>query len=262
MSRQYVLMKRQSMQPQFRSVRVDREQGHSIELHAHEESQLIYAASGTMQVHTASGRWLVPPSLGVWVPTLVPHCIDVLTDAQLWLVYWSPAATAAWAPVGLTERSFALKVTPLLRELLRMATLVTSTDMRMELTVRLILQELTEASDAPTFLPLPVSAIGRRVADLLLADPCDQRGLEEMASAAATSPRTISRLFPAETGLTFKLWRQRARIVSSIERLAAGMAIHQVAYEMGFASAAAFTVAFRQVTMMTPTDFQRSALNI
>lgn len=252
-------MKRQSLQSLFRSIRVDRKRGSAIALHAHDESQLIYAASGAMQVHTAAGRWLVPPSLAVWAPTSVPHRIDVLTDAELWLLYWSPEATADWAPAGLVERAFALRVTPLLRELIGVASVADAATARTEVAAQLILHELTEAGDAPTFLPLPTSVIGRRVADLALANPRDQCGLGEIAARAATSPRTISRLFPVETGLTFKVWRQRARIVSSIERLAAGVPIHRVAYETGFASAAAFAVAFRQVTMMTPTAFQRSA---
>lgn len=221
---------------------------------------MIYAASGAMQIHTATGRWLVPPSLAVWVPPLVPHRIEVITDAELWLIYWSPQATVRWAPLGLVERAFALRVTPLLRELLRAASLVDVNSTRLELTVRLILQELRTASDAPTFLPLPVSDIGRRVADVVLSDPSNQISLEEIASRAATSPRTVSRFFPTETGLTFKAWRQRARIVYSIERLAAGSSVQEVARKTGFGSAAAFAFAFRQVTLMTPTEFQQIAV--
>ena len=71
----------------------------------------------------------------------------------------------------------------------------------------------------------------------------------------ATSVRTISRLFPAETGLTYKAWRQRARIVLAMDRLCAGGAVSQVAVQAGFASTAAFCFAFRQVTRTTPTLF-------
>ena len=79
--------------------------------------------------------------------------------------------------------------------------------------------------------------------------------MAELASRAATSIRTVSRLFPAETGLTFKAWRQRARIVQAMDRLARGNAIARVSAESGFASTAAFSCAFRQVTAMTPTTF-------
>jgi len=67
--------------------------------------------------------------------------------------------------------------------------------------------------------------------------------------------RRASRLFPAETGLTLKAWRQRARIVWAMERLAHGDAPAKVARDSGFASTAAFSCAFRQVTATTPTRF-------
>ncbi len=130
-----------------------------------------------------------------------------------------------------------------------------ATPEKTELVVRLILHELTETPDAPTFLPLPASAIGRRVADLAIADTRMHLDIGELASRAATSARTISRLFPSETGLTFKAWRQRARIVFAIDQLSVGSTISQVAAHAGFASTAAFSFAFRQVTNMTPTAF-------
>ena len=225
-------------------------------LHAHDEAQLLFAASGTMQVYTNSGCWLVPPQLAVWLPAGVPHRIDVLSDSELWMIYWQRPAAQDWAPPRLQERSFALRVTPLLRELI-FAAFPPSDDApgRTELVVRLILHELTETPDAPTFLPLPPSVVGRRVAELAMADPRGELDIGELASRAATSARTISRLFPTETGLTFKAWRQRARIVAAIDRLAAGAAIARVASQVGFASTAAFCFAFRQVTSTTPAAF-------
>ncbi|MDQ0394824.1 AraC family transcriptional regulator [Labrys monachus] len=249
-------MKRQPAgHPLFRTLRAAQTRGAAVALHAHDEAQLIFAASGTMQVYTKSGRWLVPPQLAVWVPSGVPHWTDVLSDAELWMIYWDPSASQEWAPSDSLNRAFALKVTPLLRELIFAAFGTNATPERTELVVRLILHELTETPDAPTFVPLPASAIGRRVADLVFADPRSQLDIGELASRAATSVRTISRLFPAETGLTFKAWRQRARIVLAIDQLSAGNAISQVAVHAGFASTAAFCFAFRQVTNMTPTAF-------
>ncbi len=238
-----------------RTVRGNKVRGTAVALHAHDEAQLIFAASGTMQVHTTTGRWLVPPHLAVWVPAGMPHRTDALTDTEAWMIYWHPSASREWAPSQSLDRAFALRVTPLLRELIFAAFATDAAPDKTGLVVRLILHELTETPDAPTFLPLPASAIGRRVADLALADPRSRLDIGELASEAATSVRTVSRLFPVETGLTFKAWRQRARIVLAIDQLSAGRAISQVAAQAGFASTAAFCFAFRQVTGMTPTTF-------
>jgi AraC-like DNA-binding protein len=251
-----VSMKRQpGGPPPFRTLRGSKPRGATVELHAHDEAQLLFAASGTMQIYTETGAWLVPPQLAVWLPARLPHRIDVLADAECWMIYWQPAASRTWAPSASLDRAFALRVTPLLRELIFAAFEEDATPDKTELVVRLVLHALIETPDAPTFLPLPASAIGRRVADLALADPQRRLDVGELASRAATSVRTISRLFPAETGLTFKAWRQRARIVLAIDQLAKGGAISQVAARAGFASTAAFCFAFRQVTRVTPGSF-------
>ena len=229
--------------------------GKGLPLHAHGEAQLTFAASGIVQIHTGAGRWLVPPQLAAWVPAGVPHRVEVLTDAELWTVHWQPSAAREWAPPTLPGRAFALRVTPLLRSLLAAGVAVETGPAKAELVVRLVLHELTETVDAPTFLPLPTSPVGRRVADLAFNDHRNRLDVAELASRAATSVRTVSRLFPTETGLTFKAWRQRARIVHAMDRLARGNAIARVSAESGFASTAAFSCAFRQVTAMTPTTF-------
>ena len=222
--------------------------------HAHAESQLTFAASGMLQVHTGEGRWLVPPQLAAWVPAGFPHRVEVLTDGELWIVHWQQSTVQAWSPLPL-DRPFALRVTPLLRSLLDAAFATDIGPEKIELVIRLILHELTEVADAPTFLPLPASPLGRRVAELALNDHQNGLSVGELAARAATSVRTLSRLFPAETGLTFKAWRQRSRIVHAMDRLARGHAIAVVSAQTGFASTAAFSSAFRQVTAMTPTAF-------
>ncbi len=256
MLRQLTSITRQpSEPPSFRTLRGRKARGTAVGLHAHDEAQLIFAVSGTMQVSTTSGRWLVPPQLAVWVPSGTAHLTEMLSDTEHWMIYWQAGTSRAWAPSGSLDRAFALRVTPLLRALILAAFEPDAAPDKAELVARLILHELTETPDAPTFLPLPASAIGRRVADLVLADPRCGLDVGELASRAATSVRTISRLFPRETGLTYKAWRQRVRIVLSIERLSTESAISRVAAQAGFTSTAAFCFAFRQVTRMTPAGF-------
>ena len=224
--------------------------------HTHDEAQLTFAASGMVQVHTDEGRWLVPPQLAVWVPAGVSHRVEALTDAELWMVHWQQSALLAWAPPVLRERgAFALHIAPLLRALLEVAFTADLAADKAELVVRLMLHELMQTADAPTFLPWPISPLGRRLADLAFKDQQNRLSLSELACRAATSVRSASRVFPAETGLTFKAWRQRARIVRAIDRLSRGEAIARVSAQSGFASAAAFSSAFRQVTAMAPTEF-------
>jgi AraC-like DNA-binding protein len=243
------------LKPPFRIHRTVKQRTESLPLHTHEEGQLTFAASGMVQIHTDAGVWLVPPQLAAWVPAGVRHRLEAMTDAELWMVHWDPAVVRAWSVQTSLDRAFALRVTPLLRSLLDEAVSIDPASDKAELVVRLMLHELTAMPDAPTFLPLPTSPAGRRVADLVVADHRHQMDLGEIASRAATSVRTVSRLFPIETGLTFKAWRQRVRIVRTMEQLAQGIAPAKIAREAGFASTAAYSCAFRQVTATTPTAF-------
>ena len=249
-------MKRQTAElPPFRLYRGVKTRGSVMPMHAHDEAQLTFVASGTMQILTSSGRWLVPPQLAVWAPAGVPHQVEVLSRSEFWIIYWQPSALRIWSPSQALGRAFALRVTALLRALIAAAFTNDTSPAKMELIVRLVLHELTEAPDAPTFLPLPASTVGRRLAGLAFADHRNRLSVLELASRAATSVRTISRLFPVETGMTFKAWRQRARIVRAIDQLSHGDAVSRVSVDAGFASTAAFSFAFRQVTAMTPTAF-------
>ena len=243
------------MKSLFKIHRASKQRGEGLPLHSHDEGQLTFAASGMVQIHTEAGIWLVPPQLAAWVPAGMVHRLEILTDADLWMVHWDKAALQAWGSHAALDRAFALRVTPLLRALLSEALSTDSTPDKAELVVRLMLYELKAMKDAPTFLPLPASPVGQRIAELALADHRNLLGLGELAWRAATSVRTVTRLFPKETGLTFKAWRQRARIVWAMEQLARGDPPSRVSRETGFASTAAFSCAFRQVTAMTPTAF-------
>lgn len=223
--------------------------------HSHEEAQLTFAASGSVQVHTPGGRWLVPPQLAVFIPAGVVHRAEILSDAELWIVHWAVPILKDWGPSSLPEQAIALHVSPLLRRLLEAASDSEAAPERTELVLRLMLHEMTNVAQAPTFLPIPTSATGRRIAEAALLDPANRVDANELASRSATSVRTLSRVFPAETGLTFKSWRQRARIVSAIDRLAHGQSIASVSAYTGFSSTASFSAAFRQVTGMTPSSF-------
>lgn len=255
----YIAQRPNDVSGSFTIHRALKPKGSSLPHHVHDEGQLTFAASGTVQVHTDEGVWLVPPQLVAWVPAGVPHRLDILTDAELWIMLWRKEAMRDWAPPSFPARAFVSQVTPLLRALLDEALSVDLGAEKAELMVRLALHELTVLQDAPTFLPMPKSALGKRLADLALADYRNALDVSGLASRAATSVRSASRLFPLETGMTLKAWRQRARIVWAMEQLSRGKTIRAIATQAGFSSTAAFSAAFRQVTASTPTAFQGGA---
>ena len=230
--------------------------GVHLGLHMHTDAQLLFASSGVMQVTTPKGRWLVPPRRAVWVPARLEHAVDTLTDIEMRSLFISPTWLAGHPQVPRLGREFVVAVGTLLRELV-LAMFENSADkLRVELCARLALFELAEAENAATFVPMPSDPRARRVAEQVLADPASARDLADLARAAGASQRTITRLFPEETDLTFKEWRQRARILASVEMLDSGRtSVSQVAARLGFSSAASFGYAFRQVLGIAPGEF-------
>src|ERR1700759_4465328 len=64
--------------------------GLRLDPHMHREAQLVYAASGTMQVTTPKGRWLVPPARAGWVPARLGAPLDVLPQIKMGPLYFDP----------------------------------------------------------------------------------------------------------------------------------------------------------------------------
>lgn len=245
--------------PGGRSVQIlasDYPRGTRLDLHMHREAQLVFAGEGLMQVETPKGRWLVPPDRAVWVPARLAHAIDVLVDVEMRSIYFQPRWLAARASGQHLKNEFVVRVGPLLRELVLALFEERSDRARVMRLAEAVVGELARAGDATTFMPMPFDPKAREVAELLLKNPADDRDIDALGRAVGVSGRTLSRLFPHETQLTFKVWRQRARIIAAIEMLGQPRhSIKRVATRLGFSSTAAFSYAFRQVTGQTPTAF-------
>jgi AraC-like DNA-binding protein len=208
-------------------------------------------------VTTPKGRWLVPPDRAVWVPALSEHAIDVLADIQMRTLYFELPWLKREARRLSLDTEFVARVSPLLHQTILALFDAGNDRERTELLLKLTMLELDQAEDSATFIPLPQEPRCRRAVDIVLADPTGTHDIETLAREVGTSARTLSRLFSAETELSFKSWSQRARIAAAIERLStdANVSVKQLAADLGYASVPAFSHAFRQVTGKTPTEF-------
>ena len=108
------------------------------------------------------------------------------------------------------------------------------------------------ASRAPLQLPLPQDARLLNIARALLNDPASPRSQRDWAIWAGLSPRTLSRRFLQETGISFALWRQQARVLRSLEGLSRGKAVGEVADACGYDNVSAYIAAFRRRFGVTP----------
>ena len=114
---------------------------------------------------------------------------------------------------------------------------------------------LTPLSSHDIQVTMPIDPRARRVAEQLVAHPDDQRDLAAWADHVHASVRTLSRLFRAETGLSFTTWRTQIRIRTAIHLLAGGKSVNATARAVGYRKPSAFIAAFRKVTGQTPGTY-------
>ncbi|MDM0031897.1 helix-turn-helix transcriptional regulator [Variovorax sp. J22P271] len=229
--------------------------GHVIAPHAHAKSQLIYAVHGVMMVSAGEGRWIVPPTRGIWMPAGWPHAIRCIGEVRMRSIYVRPEA----AP-HLPDQSRAVGISALLRELILAAAEVppdyarNSRDGRL---MRLLLDELHALPVLPLHLPQPADPRLKRICSRLLAAPHDGATLADWARRLAVDAKTLQRLFARETGMTFGKWRQQARLLHGLERLATGDKVLDVALALGYDSPSAFATMFKRQFGLSPSEFFR-----
>jgi len=78
--------------------------------------------------------------------------------------------------------------------------------------------------------------------------------LQEWAQRLGTSEKTLMRLFQRETGLSFRGWRQRMRLLSSLKWLEEGNSVTNAALSCGYDSTSAFIAAFKGLFGFTPGE--------
>ncbi|MFB9265293.1 AraC family transcriptional regulator [Bradyrhizobium erythrophlei] len=164
------------------------------------------------------------------------------------------------AAPNLPPSSCVFAVSPLLRELFVAAMGVPldyAPGTRDERLMHLLLDELREIDVLPLHLPMPRDVRLRRICQALATHPDDTSTADQWASKLNVTSKTIHRLFAKETGMTFGEWRQQARLLFALERLARGERIVDVALDSGYASQSAFTAMFRKHFGVPPNAFYR-----
>lgn len=226
--------------------------GDTIPPHAHARDQVLYAIEGVMRVATGREAFIVPPDRALYVPAGLEHGVAMRGKVEMRTLYIQPGA----AP-GLPDLCTVLEISSLLRSLI-LALLEEPVQYDEEgrggLLAGLILDELARANHLQLVIPMPRDARLKRLCKALLENPARTETLDEWAQEAGASPRTLSRLFSQEVGLSFTHWRQRVRFHNAMEAIVRGEAIGQVARANGYDSASAFSAAFKKAMGIAPSS--------
>ena len=228
-----------------------------IDWHDHAEQQLLYPSSGVLIVSTTHGSWVVPPQRAVWLPAAVAHAHQAYGATQVRTVAFPVDVN----PLGLTQPTV-LSVSRLLRELI---IAITDDPARrgeeQHDLKRVALHQLKPAPALQFHLPQPGDERLRDVTAILAEDPGSDRTLGELGRAVGAGERTLSRLFRAETGMTFPQWRAQLRLHHSLTLLASGLSVTATAIACGYSTPSAFTAAFHATFGTTPGTYRKDLVH-
>jgi len=216
----------------------------------HDVAQIFVLSEGVIRFFTSSRTWIMTPGRLCWLPPGLDH------------------GFVSRGPVS----GFSLKVAPDLCTGLPGDVRVLAPDPFFEMALRRLVARpvdfdglwpvlrrgINEAPDDRLSLPAPRDGPLVRLSQDLMHDPADRRDLDQWAQTLGLSPRTLMRRIRAETGLSFAVWRLRLRLIHAMTAMQAGASATTAALDVGFASAGAFSTAFRKHMGLPPTAYLKS----
>jgi len=225
-----------------------------VDRHRHSWGQFVYANKGVLLVVTATDRYIVPPEQGVWLLPEIDHEVSAITKVELTSFYFNNDLLDQ-----LPDKCCVLRVNDFLKALILEANNITNDYLWSEadsLLLRLILDRLSLAPNVIFQLPYPKDSRLLTMLSLIQEEPSNGYNLEEWGKIVGASARTLSRLFKNETGLSYRIWRQRLNIQMAISKLSSGMSITNISLYLGYESPSAFIHMFKENTGMTPSFYR------
>ncbi|MNY88215.1 HTH-type transcriptional repressor of iron proteins A [compost metagenome] len=231
--------------------------GHVVALHSHPRGHLIYASSGVLLVQASTEQWLVPPTTAVWLRPSIQHQLTAITAVTAHGIFIAENISADLPPVDCV-----VHVSPLMRELITELVKVPHQppfELRDVLLGQLLVEELKTVVRLPFHLPWPDDKLISEICENLMRDPSHADNAEVVAQRYAMTSKTLHRRFLKSTGMNFGRWRQKMRLMKSIEKLLQGLPITHVALESGYESHSAYSVAFKKTFGCAPSEFISTA---
>jgi AraC-like DNA-binding protein len=240
-----------------RSLAITLRPGARLGAHRHPWAQLVFAYSGVMRVSTDAETWLTPATKAIWLPAEVEHTIAIQGEVAMRTLYVAPERAEP-----LPSEPVALEVAPLLRELILHVVqvgMLAPARPEHDRMAGVLIDLLGQARREDLRLPLPSDPRARAAAVLIQNAPGNADDLARLATDSGASLRTLQRLFPRETGLTLEAWRQKARLIHAMGRLASGDRVTPAALDSGYRNVGAFIVAFSRQFGVTPGRYRSAA---
>jgi AraC-like DNA-binding protein len=239
-------------------VSTDHPDGRRVGAHSHSRAQLLYPFRGSVMISAPQGRWMVPPGHAMWIPAGIEHSVEMIGTVRMRSAY-----VRAGAGSELPEGLQVLAVSELMRSLIVEAAQAGCERAdgeggeRAGAIMRLILLEIPRLRERPFALPFPADPRLVRLCRDFVAAPSAGATIDGWAGRAGMSRRSFTRSFQRETGVSLSVWRRQATLLAALPMLAKGRSVTEVALDLGYESAPAFTTMFRRMLGVAPRTYLR-----
>ncbi len=233
--------------------------GQGKALHSHPEGQLYVVTNGLVVVEAERATWIMPQGHVGWIPPGVLHGASLHGSSAPAAITGYTVYLGAELCTGLPGAPAVLTTTALLKAVFARMTAwhgvvdpLSTVDSHL---LDVFLDELRTAREEPLRLPMPREPRLVTMAAAIAEDPADEGSLASWAYRVGLSPRSLTRHFRAETGMSIAQWRNLARLKRSLELLAEGQSVTATAITLGYDSVSSFIALFRRTLGTTPSRY-------
>lgn len=222
--------------------------------HKHPRAQVISCDRGVMEVHTRDTIWIVNPMQSVWVASMEEHQVFFPDHVTIISAFIDPSRAS-----GLPNESFAFDVSDFIKSLLLKISSYGNPNACTPVQKRVmevLLDELSNLQPSRTFLPMTQEGRVKKVIDDLMGNLSSSHSLSYYAELSCVSPRTLSRLFVKELGMSFRDWTQRLKLLEAVKRLDKNHSVKEIAWELGYENVSSFIAMFKKHMGKTPTNYR------
>lgn len=221
--------------------------------HAHPRAQVISCNTGIMEVVTKDNIWIVNALQSVWIASNEEHQVYFPNNVKVDTAFIDKSKLS-----NLPKDSFAFETSDFLKSLLKKIISFSNPNifsLQQNRIIEVFLDELSNLQPSKTFLPTSQDKRIKTVLDALMNDLSNKHTIEYYASKSSVSPRTLSRLFNKELGMSFGDWKMRLKLMEAVKQLGDNKSIKEIAYDLGYENVSSFIATFKKHFGKTPTNY-------
>lgn len=226
---------------------------HDSGMHEHKKGQLLYAPQGCMTFALDNSICILPPTKAVWIPPHTSHRAVMTNVVAYRSLYFDCSKYTCPDDIVMVE------VNDLLKALIDKMALWEwdIEETKTQATSALFWEEFYQAKQFQFSLPLPSDRRLTGFRKAMTKSDFIAPELNQLSQTVGASSKTITRLFKAETGMSYQDWRQQWRLLKAIELLCEERQVSDVAHCLEFSSDSAFIAFFKKQTGQTPLSFMK-----